>query len=41
MSREVGINNRARHAFEYVVFWVGVLLTVGGLCILLLGLLRR
>jgi hypothetical protein len=35
------INNRTLNALGYIVFWTGILLTVGGLCILLVNLIRH
>jgi len=38
-QRRSRINNRTHGAFGRIVFWIGMLLTIGGLCILLINLL--
>ncbi len=40
-ERRCNIKSRAHSTFGYIVFLVGMLLTVGGLCILLINLLHH
>ncbi len=40
-QRRCRITNRTLNAFRHIVFWIGMLLTIGGLCILLVNLLRH
>lgn len=35
------MNNRTYSAFGSIVFWIGTLLTIVGLCILLVNILQR
>lgn len=37
--RRCRIYNGTHSAFGFLVFWIGLLLTIGGLCILLISLL--
>ncbi len=38
--RRCRINTKTYSIFGYIVFWFGMLLTIGGLCILLINLLH-
>ncbi len=39
--RRCSIKNRIQSRFDYIVFVIGILLTVGGLCILMINLLHH
>ncbi|MBI5640460.1 MAG: hypothetical protein HZA17_08545 [Nitrospirae bacterium] len=39
--RRCNIKDRTHSTFDYIVLVIGILLTVGGLCILLINLLRH
>lgn len=40
-ERRYSIKNRTHSVFDYIVVVIGILLTGGGLCILLINLLRH
>ncbi len=40
ISRGCSINTRSYNVFSFIIVMVGTLLTIGGLCILLVGLFR-
>jgi len=39
--RRCSIKNRTRNAVDYIVLVIGILLTISGLCIMLITLLRH